>query len=80
MTIDRYRGPRRIRLDGERLAALRLAKNHSLAHVAAVCGVTKQAVCLWEQERSVPDDRALEGLARVFGEDLVQAINVRVWE
>lgn len=80
MTIDRYRGPRRIRLDGERLAALRVQKNYSLAHVASACGVTKQAVCLWEQERSVPDDRALEGLARVFGAELAAAVSVKVWE
>jgi predicted transcriptional regulator len=80
VTIDRYRGPRRIRLDGERLAALRIAKNHSLAHVALACGVTRQAVCLWEQERSVPDDRAIEGLTRVFGDELSQAVSVKVWE
>jgi predicted transcriptional regulator len=80
VTIDRYRGPKRIRLDGERLAALRAQKNYSLAHVATACGVTRQAVCQWEQERSVPDDRALEGLARVFGEDLIGAVSVKVWE
>jgi transcriptional regulator with XRE-family HTH domain len=80
MTIDRYRGPRRIRLDGERLAALRIAKGYSLAHVAQTCGVTRQAVCQWEQERSVPDDRAIEGLARVFGDELAGAVSVKVWE
>ncbi len=78
--IDRYRGPKRIRLDGERLAALRVGRNYSLAHVATACGVTRQAVCQWEQERSVPDDRAIEGLARVFGDELAQAVSVKVWE
>ena len=78
--IDRYRGPRRIRLDGERLASLRVTKNYSLAYVADVCGVTRQAVCLWEQERTVPDDRCIERLAAIFGDDLAGAISVRVWE
>jgi len=78
--IDRYRGPKRIRLDGERLAALRVGRNYSLAHVATACGVTRQAVCQWEQERNVPDDRAIEGLARVFGDELAQAVSVKVWE
>jgi len=78
--IDRYRGPKRIRLDGERLAALRVGRNYSLAHVATACGVTRQAVCQWEQERSVPDDRAIEKLARVFGDELAQAVSVKVWE
>lgn len=80
MTIDRYRGPRRIRLDGERLASLRIARNYSLAYVADACGVTRQAVCLWEQERSVPDDRCCERLAALFGVDLAPALSVRVWE
>lgn len=80
MTIDRYRGARRIRLDGERLAALRIARNYSLAHVAGACGVTRQAVCLWEQERSVPDDRCCELLAALFGADLAPALSVWVWE
>lgn len=80
MTIDRYRGPRRIRLDGERLAALRVARNYSLAYVADACGVSRQAVCLWEQERAVPDDRCCERLASLFGADLAPALSVRVWE
>ena len=78
--IDRYRGPRRIRLDGERLAMLRIAKGYSLAHVADACGVTRQAVCLWEQERAVPDDRCCARLDALFGADLAPALSVRVWE
>jgi predicted transcriptional regulator len=80
MTIDRYRGARRIRLDGERLAALRIARNYSLAHVATACGVTRQAVWQWEQERSIPDDRCCERLASLFGADLAPVLGVRVWE
>jgi DNA-binding XRE family transcriptional regulator len=45
-----------------------------------VCGVTRQAVCLWEQERAVPDDRCCERLAHLFGADLAPALSVRVWE
>lgn len=80
VTIERYRGPRRIRLDGERLASLRIARNYSLAYVASACGVTRQAVCLWEQERAVPDDRCCDRLAALFGVDLAPALSVRVWE
>lgn len=80
MTIDRYRGSRRIRVDGERLACLRVAKNYSLAYVADVCGITRQAVSSWEQERTVPDDRCIERLAAIFGDDLAAAISVRSWE
>lgn len=81
--IDRYRGPRRIRLDGERLASLRATKNYSLAYVADVCGVTRQAVCLWEQERAVPDDRCITRLNWLFGADALEragVLSVRVWE
>jgi len=78
--IERYRGPRRIRVDGDRLAALRTQRNLTLANVATVCGVSRQAVCQWEKEQSIPDDRALEGLAQIFGEDLNNAVSVKVWE
>ena len=78
--IERYRGPRRIRLHGERLAALRQNKNHTLAYVATACGVTRQAVCLWEAERTIPDDRAIELLMVLFGADLAGILDVKTWE
>ena len=78
--IERYRGPRRIRLHGERLAALRQNKNHTLAYVATACGVTRQAVCLWEAERTIPDDRAIELLMALFGSDLAGILDVKTWE
>lgn len=78
--IERYRRNKCIRLDGERLASLRCARNFSLARVADVCGVTRQAVCQWEQERCLPTDAAIERLFFLFGADLAPAINVKVWE
>jgi predicted transcriptional regulator len=80
MTIDRYRGPRRIRLNGQLLAALRVNRNLSLQNIADVCSVSRQAVCLWEQERSVPDDYCIERLSMLFGDDLNTAVNVKEWE
>ena len=79
--IERYRGPRRIRLDGERLSALRQSKGHVLEYVAKACGVTRQAVHQWETERALPDDRAIERLIAVFGiEDLAKVLDVKTWE
>ena len=53
----------RRRADGQRvllrvycddLRAARLAAGLSLAEVATLCGVTRQAIHLWEQGRSAP--------------------------
>lgn len=78
--IERYRGPRRIRLDGERFAALRQAHGHTLAHVARACGVTRQAVEQWERERTLPDDRTIELLIGLYADRLVGVLDVRTWE
>jgi transcriptional regulator with XRE-family HTH domain len=59
---------------------LRCAKNLSLARVADVCGVTRQAVCQWEQERCLPTDAAIDRLFFLFGVELAPALSVRVWE
>jgi len=80
VTIERYRGPRRIRLDGERFAALRATKGHAMAYVAKACGVTRQAVEQWERERTLPDDRVIELLRALYGKDLDGVLDVRVWE
>lgn len=78
--IERYRGPRRVRLHGERLAKLRCDLGLSLAAVAERCGVTRQAVMQWEQERTLPDDRVIGLLVEWLGDRLVGVLDVKVYE
>lgn len=80
MMIERYRGPKRVRLEGERFAALREVKQHTLAHVAGICGVSRQAVLQWEQERALPSDEAIDRLVELYGKDLVGVLDVKVYE
>lgn len=69
-----------MRLDGERLARLRTDMGLSLAAVATRCGVTRQAVIQWEQERTLPDDRAIALLVEWLGDRLVGVLDVKVYE
>lgn len=70
-----------MRLNGERLAALRNSKGHALSYVARACGVTRQAVEQWERELALPSDRAIDLLGTIFSADeLVGVVDVRVWE
>jgi transcriptional regulator with XRE-family HTH domain len=55
---------------GRRITAWREAKGLSQRKLAALVGVTPQAVCMWEKEatwQNVPSTRNLTKLVAVFG-------------
>lgn len=79
--IERYRGPKRIRLHGERFAALREHMRHTLDDVARACGVSRQAVHWWEHEKTVPDDGSIVRLEALYGaENLVGVLDVKIYD
>lgn len=72
--LERYKGPTRIRLDPVKLLALRKSRGNTLEDVAQACGVTRQAVSLWEQGRSVPYPATVAALKAFFGAELTSDI------
>ncbi len=51
---------------GERLRVARARAKFSLAHVAAECGCTAQAVVKWEHDKAMPDSRKFIKLCEVL--------------
>ena len=57
-----------LRVDCDALRAARLAAGLSLAEVAALCGVTRQAVHLWEQGRASPSLDHIQAVSAQIGD------------
>jgi transcriptional regulator with XRE-family HTH domain len=52
---------------GERLKVLRERHGMSLSTLGTICGVSKQAVYLWEKGQCFPSRENLQAIARYFG-------------
>ncbi len=59
-----------LRLDGLRLAELRLALGLTMRQAAQELGVSAAAVCCWEHEQRSPTSVQVEALRSLYGEAL----------
>ena len=65
---------------GEKIMALRKAKNISQESLANVFGVTFQAVSKWETGTTAPDVSLIPPLANYFGVSIDELFDYNVWE
>lgn len=65
---------------GEKIKALRKAKNISQESLANVLGVTFQAVSKWETGTTAPDVSLIPPLANYFGVSIDELFDYNVWE
>lgn len=66
--LEKLRVTSFLQLDGGALKKLRIDRGFSLADVAHALGVSRQAVLLWEHERTMPKHEAVVALRQLFGE------------
>ena len=65
---------------GEKIKALRKAKNISQEALAKVLGVTFQAVSKWETNTTAPDVSLIPPIASFFGVSIDELFDYNVWE
>ena len=65
---------------GEKIKALRKAKNISQEALAKVLGVTFQAVSKWETNTTAPDVSLIPSIASFFGVSIDELFDYNVWE